>query len=113
MTRFECQTIWQALRILRLHRPMKRIVRHNVDGFIGINLVKDWQHRTIYSISLWHDRQSIYGMGEVSAHVRAARVPARMGIVTSCGVFDYAGDWRNVLFGKGWAGPSPLCPMKH
>ena len=113
VTRFDCLTVRNMRRISRMHWPMSRLVKDEVEGFIGVKLLKDWPNRTVYSISLWQDRQSIYGMGEVSAHVRASRVPARLGVTTSCGVFDYAGDWRNVLFGKGWGGPSPLCPGVH
>lgn len=69
----------------------------------------DWSGRTVRSVSLWRDVSAIRGMGEVGAHVKAARVPGRFRIDTAGAVFDYSGDWRNVLFGDGWGGPSPLC----
>jgi len=51
-------------------------------------------------------------MGEIQAHVRAARIPARWGIATACGVFEYVGDWRAVLFGGSWGTPSPLSQVE-
>jgi len=47
--------------------------------------------RTVLSITLWDSIDSVYGMGGVDRHIMAARLPARLGISTRCGVFCYTG----------------------
>jgi len=108
VTMFQCESVIRMLAIALMHRPMKRRVLDQVDGFLGVKLFTDWPNRSIRSVSLWTDVTSIYGMGNVAAHVKAARVPGRWGISTSCGVFEYSGDWRSVLFEGTWQSPSPL-----
>jgi hypothetical protein len=105
---FEAQSLWALLAIIRMHRPMRKAVEGTVEGFLGIRLSVDWRERRLRSISLWKDLQSLYGMGSVREHVEASRLPAQLGVRTSCGVFKYAGDWRTVLFGPGWSSSSPL-----
>lgn len=91
-----------------MHRPMKRRIHERVGGFLGAKMFFDWEQKLIRSVSLWSDLESVYGMGSVPQHVAAVRVPPRLGIETSCGVFQYAGDWRGVLFGGPWQTSSPL-----
>lgn len=109
VTSFRCNSIVQMLLIARMHRPVKRQVKERVSGFLGIKLFFDWPSRTLRSVSLWESVSDIRGMGAVDAHVKAVRVPGRFDIATAGAVFDYIGDWRNVLFGDGWGGSSPLC----
>ncbi len=110
ITRFECRTIRNMLVVLLLHLRVKRDVRRQARGFLGIVLRRDWRTRTIVSISLGQDMHSVYSMGDVPRHVAAARVPRQLGITTRCGVFCYAGDWRRVMFGTDDETPSPLTP---
>lgn len=108
ITRFECPGLLAMLAVLVLHVRVKRDVRRRVPGFIGIVLLRDWRRRTVLSISLWPDVATVYGMGSVSRHVAASRVPGSLGIRTTCGFFCYAGDWRRVMFGTGTDAGSPL-----
>jgi hypothetical protein len=94
--------------ILVLHRRIKRQVAQLAEGYLGAVVLRDWRARTVLSMSLWRDIESVYSMGSVPRHIYASRVPHRLGIVTRAGVFCYAGDWRQVMFGAGQANPSPL-----
>lgn len=108
ITEFRCQSLLRMAIIRRMHRIMRLRVREQVDGFLDAKLYYDWPHRTLRSVSLWSDGQSIYGMGNVGEHVRASRIPGRLGIETSCGVYQLAGDWRDVLFGRYSNGRPPF-----
>jgi hypothetical protein len=96
--------------IVLLHRRIKREVARLADGYLGATMLRDWRSRTVLSMSLWRDIESVYSMGEVPRHVHASRLPPRFGIRTQAGVFCYAGDWRQVMFGAGRPKPSPLEP---
>ncbi|MEV6929368.1 hypothetical protein AB0M46_33430 [Dactylosporangium sp. NPDC051485] len=111
ITRFDCGSLGKMLLVQLLHWRVKRDVRRNARGYLGIVLLRDWRHRTVLSISLWKDLRSVYSMGEVPAHISVTRVPAKLGIATSCGVFCYSGDWREVMFGGG-PQRSPLEPWR-
>lgn len=108
ITRFKCRSRRQMLVIVRLHRRLKKKVSAASDGFIGVRLYPQWNERVLLSVSLWRDLTSLYDMGSVPEHVAATRIPGRLGINTSCGVFEYSGDWRVILFGEGWSTTSPL-----
>jgi hypothetical protein len=110
VTRFVCPSIWAVLVVRLLHVRVKRAVRRHASGFLGIRLLVDWRRRTVLSVSLWQDLASVYTMGEVYRHVEATRLPAALGITTSCGVFCYVGDWKRVMFGAERGDPSPLHP---
>lgn len=110
ITRFECPSLPAMLVLLLLHRRIKRQVARVADGYLGATTVRDWRARTLLSISLWRDLESVYSMGGVPRHVLGSRVPARLGIRTRAGAFCYAGDWRQVMFGTGHPKPSPLEP---
>ena len=110
ITRFECPNLWTMLLIVLLHRRIKREVARLADGYLGATMLRDWRARTVLSMSLWRDIESVYSMGEVPRHVHASRLPPRFGIRTRAGVFCYAGDWRQVMFGAGRPKPSPLEP---
>jgi len=108
ITRFECPH-WRAmLTILFLHRRIKRQVAQRATGYLGATTLRSWRTRTVLSVSLWRDLDSVYSMGEVPRHIHAARLPHRLGINTRAGVFCYAGDWRQVMFGADEPKPSPL-----
>lgn len=109
VTRFECRTPLKLFWILLMHVRVKRDVRRQSTGFVGVKALVDWRRRTVYSISLWRDLDSVYSMGNVPRHVSAARVPRVMGVETTCGVFCYVGDWRRVMFRS----PSPPCSPLH
>jgi hypothetical protein len=112
VTRFECGTVRNVLAILVLHARLKLDVRRQARGFVGIRLLVDWRRRTILSISLWRDLESVYSMGDVPRHVAATRLPRGLGVDTTCGVFCFIGDWRRVMFrGPSTAG-SPLHPRQ-
>jgi hypothetical protein len=108
VTRFECPNLLAMLVIRMLHRRVKRDVRKHARGFLGITLLCHWRRRTVLSITLWHDLDSVYSMGEVSRHVQAARIPRKLGVRTSCGVFCFVGDWTRVMFGSQVPARSPL-----
>jgi hypothetical protein len=108
VTRFDCTALIGMLAIIALHLRVKRDVRRNARGFLGIRLLIDWRRRTILSISLWRDLASVYAMGNVRRHVEAARLPGVLGATTTCGVFCFAGDWRRVMFGSEVDARSPL-----
>ena len=112
MTRFECRGLPALLLLLALHVRVKHAVRrHASRGFLGARTIVDWRHRTLLSISLWQDLDSVYSMGSVHAHVLAARIPDRLGVATTGGVFCFAGDWRRVMFGSDCPPRSPLHPL--
>jgi hypothetical protein len=111
VTRFECRSVSQLLRLLFLHVLVKREVRRRGEGLVASKTHIEWRRRTLVSISLWNDLDSVYSMGNVPAHVAAARLPRQVGVRTACGVFCFAGDWRSVMFGGGHAARSPLRPL--
>lgn len=110
VTLFRCRTLRHMITIWRLHRRIKPQVRSQAPGFLGAHLFVAWASREMRSVSLWAPDADLYAMGEVAEHVKASRLPARAGITTSSAVFDYAGDWRSVLFDVADTKPSPLMP---
>jgi len=94
--------------LLLLHTRIKRDVRRFAPGMLGARTIVDWRHRTLLSVTLWTDITSVYDMGSVARHVSAARIPARLGIRTRCGVFCFVGDWRRVMFRSEVTAASPL-----
>ena len=109
VTRFDCRTIPNVLRILALHRRVKPEVRRKADGYLGGKTVVAWRRRSVLSISMWRDLPSMYQMGKVDRHILAARVPARLGVTTSCGVYTYSGEWKHLMFRTPDTGaPEPL-----
>ncbi|MEN3359653.1 MAG: hypothetical protein V7637_3635 [Mycobacteriales bacterium] len=111
VTRFECPGLPSLLLLLVMHLRLKRDVRRRANGFLGARPVVDWRRRTLLSVSLWTDLESIYSMGGVPRHVSVVRIPHRLGIRTACGVFCFGGDWRRVMFGGQAAAQSPLHPL--
>ena len=108
ITRFECPNVLAMLVVLVLHVRIQRDVRKFATGFIAVVSHHSWRTRTLLSISLWRDLDSVYSMGEVKRHIQASRIPRRLGVVTRCGVFCYTGDWRHVMFGVPASSASPL-----
>jgi hypothetical protein len=98
VTRFECPSLRTLGFLFLLHHRVKRSVRKQSTGFLGVRTVIDWRRRVLLSVSLWIDIESIYTMGDVMEHVLAARVPRKLGVATACGVYCFAGDWRRVMF---------------
>jgi hypothetical protein len=111
VTRFECGTLPKLVAMLTLHRRVKRSVRRRARGLIDVKTAVDWRRRTMLSISLWQDLESVYSMGNVPDHVAAARVPGSTGVRTASGVFCYVGDWRRVMFQSPSKPRSPLHPL--
>lgn len=112
VTRFECRSLLGLAAVLVLHVRLKFDVRRQATGFVGIRVLTDWRDRTVLSISLWQDLGSVYSMGNVPRHVSAARVPGRLGIRTTCGIFCFVGDWRRVMFRGRAENHSPLRPSR-
>lgn len=109
VTRFDCRTIRNVLRVLALHRRVKPEVRRKADGYLGGKTVVVWRRRSVLSISLWRDLPSMYQMGRVDRHILAARVPAQLHVTTSCGVYAYSGEWKHLMFRTPETGaPEPL-----
>ncbi|MEN3609905.1 hypothetical protein AAH979_10180 [Plantactinospora sp. ZYX-F-223] len=111
VTRFECGSLARLLVLLVLHHRVKRDVARLGEGLIGSRVVVDWRRRVALSVSLWPDIGSVYSMGGVPRHVAAARLPGRLGIRTTCGVFCFAGDWRRVMFHSPVPARSPFEPV--
>jgi hypothetical protein len=111
VTRFECRSLVQLWYMIALHVKVKREVRRRATGLVASKAHVDWRARTLISISLWDSIDSIYSMGGVPGHIAAARVPPRIGVRTSCGVFCFAGDWRRVMFQMPSAARTPLRPL--
>ncbi|MQA86075.1 MAG: hypothetical protein GEV03_15955 [Streptosporangiales bacterium] len=108
VTRFDCPTYRSLLAVLMLHARLKIEVRRKAGGFVGVKLLIDFRRRTVLSISLWKDLDSVYSMGQVPGHIEATRIPRGFGINTNCGVFCFVGDWRRVMFGSPVRQRSPL-----
>lgn len=108
ITRFECRTLANLVTVLLLHIRIKRAVRRVAAGFLGATPVVLWRSRTVLSVTLWTDLESIYAMGGVDRHITAARAPSKLGIATSSGIYPFGGDWKNLLFGAAVAEFDPL-----
>jgi hypothetical protein len=109
VTRFECSSLWTLGALLLLHQRVKHAVSKQAEGFLGAKTLVQWRRRTMLSITLWENIQSVYTMGNVMQHVRASKVPHRIGVATNCGVYCFAGDWRRVMFHvEGVQSHSPL-----
>ncbi len=111
VTRFECPTLTALIIIRLIHTRLKPAVRRGAKGFLGVTTNVNWKQRTMLSISLWKDLDSIYSMGNVPRHIMASRVPSRLGVSTTCGIFCLAGDWRRVMFRGETQARSPLHPL--
>jgi hypothetical protein len=112
VTRFECRSRLQLAFMVALHIRVKRAVRIQARGLIASKALVDWRRRTLLSISLWNDLDSIYSMGSVTRHIEATRIARRIGVRTACGVFCFAGDWKRVMFRAGDDHDSPLRPLE-
>jgi hypothetical protein len=99
VTRFACRTRRNVLLVWWLHHRVKPAVRARVRGLLGIRLYIDWRQRVVRSVSLWTDPAYLYDMGKVDEHIEVARVPRRLGIKTSCGIYTHEGDCSEVMFG--------------
>jgi hypothetical protein len=108
VTRFECPNLTVLVALILLHWRIKRAVHRDGQGLIGSRMVIEWRRRTMLSVSLWPDLVSVYSMGDVSRHVEGARVPGRLGVRTTCGIYCFAGDWRRVMFRSEVTPQSPL-----
>jgi hypothetical protein len=111
VTRFECAT-WRSLTtVLLLHLRVKPKVKRFAHGFLGSSVFVDWQGKVVLSVSMWASAKDIYSMGNVPHHILATRVPGRIGVMTTSGVYSYTGDWRRVLFRSWSENQSPLRPI--
>lgn len=108
VTRFSGASRLQKLALLLLHHRIAREVSRLCPGFIGASHLTNWAGGAFFSITMWRDLDSVYGMGEVTRHIRATRLPIKMGLRTRCGVFAYEGDWKTVMFGAAVETTSPL-----
>jgi hypothetical protein len=114
VTRFECHNLWVLLAMLVLHVRVKRAVRRTAGGLVGARAIVLWRSRTMLSVTLWRDIDSVYAMGSVTRHVKAVRTArARLKVTTTAGVFCYSGDWRTVMFGSAMPPKSPFTPLKE
>lgn len=112
VTRFECPNLRVLAYLLVLHARIKRDVQRLAPGLIASRVVVHWRQRTMLSISLWSELDSVYEMGSVPRHIHGSRIPGKLGVATSSGVFTFVGDWRRVMFGSPAAPRSPLRPLK-
>jgi hypothetical protein len=112
VTRFECDSLLKLAAVRILHIRLKFDVRRHAKGFLGVKVLTDWRRRTLLSISLWQDLDSIYSMGQVARHVSAVRVAGTLTTGTACGVFCFVGDWRQVMFRGEAVNRSPFYPLE-
>jgi len=112
VTRFECGTLGRLVLLLLVHARVKRDVRRHSSGLVASKVAVDWRGRVLLSISLWLAVESIYSMGGVPRHIEASRLPRRLGVRTTCGVFCFAGDWRRVMFRGSVDSRSPFVPTQ-
>jgi hypothetical protein len=108
ITRFECPSRLRLLVILAMHYRVKKEVRRVAEGYLGGTTIVQWKQRTLLSLSLWRQLDSIYDMGKANRHIVASRVPARLRVSTACGIYAYSGDWRQLMFGTPVAANEPL-----
>jgi hypothetical protein len=113
VTRFECRSLLSMVAMRILHVRLKLDVRRRASGFIGIKVLANWRQRTLLSISLWRDLDSVYSMGDVPRHISAVRAARALTTGTACGVFCFVGDWRQVMFRTSTSTESPLQPLQH
>jgi len=111
ITRFECHGLARVLLILAMHVRIKREVRRLAKDFLGATTVVLWRERVVLSITLWRRLDGIYDMGGSNRHIVASRRPARLGITTAAGIYTYAGDWRQIMFGTAATADEPLRPV--
>jgi hypothetical protein len=96
-----------------LHGRVRRDALRQTSGLVVSKAAVDWRQRTLFSITLWRDLDSVYTIGSVRRHTAATRLPRRFGVSTTSGVFTFTGDARRVLFGSPVQSRSPLRPLKH
>jgi hypothetical protein len=113
VTRFECGNLLTLLTLRAVHVRIKSEVRRQAAGLIGVTTFIDWRSRTMLSISLWQNFGSIYSMGNVPQHVSVSRLPGRLGVTTTCGIFSLTGDWRRAMFRSDVVTRSPLDPFSR
>lgn len=111
ITRFECKNVISIVRLLVLHKRIKRQVRRAANGFVGAAMLISWRRRTVLSVSVWERLEDIYSMGNVSRHIQAAKNKPKLGIATTAGIFSYVGDWRYVMFHGNAPNNTPLLPI--
>lgn len=108
VTRFDCPNRRRVVGILWRHWVLRSRCRRQLDRLIDVKIFVSWRNKTVRSVSLWSDAEGLFSMGSVDAHVRATRMPAQRGITTSCGIFSFAGEWRQLMFGAPTRAISPL-----
>lgn len=108
ITRFECPNKRTVLEILWLHFLLRRRCRRALRSLIDVKAHASWRQRLVLSVSLWSEPTGVLGMGAINEHVRLSRFPSKRGIATSCGVFTFSDDWRNLMFGANAVARSPL-----
>lgn len=99
VTWFECKTPLQRWVVRWFHRVVGREVRARIPGYVGTSLFRPRNSAHLVSISMWEDQACMVRMGSVASHIRAARVPGRLRVKTTGGIYQYNGDWRTVLHG--------------
>jgi hypothetical protein len=98
VTRFECPSIPSMLAVRLLHSRLRLDVRREATGFLGVKMLLDWRHRTVVSISLWQNIESVYTIGNVGRHVFAVRAARRLRARTSCELYCSVGECKRVMF---------------
>ena len=112
VTRFDCGTLVYLIALVLLHPWIRHQVEVDAIRMLGACRRILWRERTLLSVSLWRDVESIYSMGHCQRHISAARLPARLGIEASCGIFSLSGDWKRIMFNSPARTRSPMRPLK-
>jgi hypothetical protein len=111
VTRFDCPTYRHLLVIRLMHAVLGRRIRPKLDGLVLSYTRTQVRARRVLSVSVFGQIGDLYQMGQVTTHVNAARIPQKLGVKTSGGVFVYSGDWRKILFDAGTDSVSPLTDL--
>lgn len=108
VTTFSCPTRSSLCWVRWMHTRIGRDVLRSTDGLLGVSIITKWRRRVAINVSLWRSPGDIYSMGESKSHVAAAHMLARLKVATSCGIFDYRGEWKEVLIGTVGPKSNPL-----
>lgn len=108
VTRFQCGSLAKLLVVALLHPWIRHEIQLETTGLVASSRRILWRQRTLLSVSMWQDLDSIYTMGRCGAHVAAARLPHHLGISTTCGIFTLVGDWKRIMFESHSSTHSPL-----
>lgn len=97
LTTFRCRNLLSFFTFMLLHWRLKRDVRTQAEGFLGVTLYSDRSRRLHRSISLWRDPSCVMSMGSVKRHIFAVHQANQWIDESSCVIYSNPEDWRKLL----------------